>query len=101
MYTKRLLSPVLPCRSYFQAARLLAVQEPSALLNAREIDNVVLGPYEGYVSAWTIQCVPRVLVHPIFLLFFSQCAHKAHTPSVNFLSGRSHHRIAPDGVTQA
>jgi hypothetical protein len=45
MYTIWLLSPVLRSSSYSQAVRLLAVQERSALLNAREIDNVALSPY--------------------------------------------------------
>jgi hypothetical protein len=42
------------------------------------------------VSAWSIQYVPRVLVHPIFLPFFPQGAHSI----CHFLIRRSHHRNA-------
>ena len=79
--------PSVLCRSYFQAARLLAAQERSALFNAREIDNAK--PLGGLgVIAWTVQPnVPRVLVHPIFLPFFPQGAHAI----CQLLIRRSHH----------
>jgi hypothetical protein len=81
----RMCVPPLSVPAIFSLTGSL-IQERSALLNARDIDNTALCPSQGCVSMDRPTSCPSVLVPPLFFPFFPP-----RTRHLSFLIRCSHH----------